>query len=566
MEPQPAGSLRMTSDLGAYQPVIASALAEMIDHEVGRRIWDLDHTVWQPRPDQIDNRLGWLSAPASYRSRADDIAALATGLLADDIQDVLLIGMGGSSLAPAVFAQVFAGAGDARLSVLDSTHPEAVLAKADAIDPERTLCIVATKSGTTVETMSLARFFFNRFAGGLGRRQAGKRFVAITDPGSPLQAAAEKLRFREVVLNEPDIGGRYSVLSSFGLLPAALVGVDIGELLERATEMVRSCGPSVSPVDNPGIRLGGIFGEMTRLKRNKVTFLVSPGIGSFAAWLEQLIAESTGKDGTGIVPVVHEPLGKAADYGDDRVFISLQLADDEPAPALLDELTALGHPAIRLRIRDRLDLGGQFFLWEMATAVSAHRLGINPFNQPDVESSKQFARQSVEQYASSGHLPGEVPSLRDGDMDVYGDVGARNASDAVRRFVARGRPGDYVAIQAFANPTPGTDSALANLRTAIRDLSGLATTCGYGPRYLHSTGQLHKGDRGRGLMLQLTTTPTRDAPVPDDFLSDDSSLSFGVLLAAQALGDRQALLSLKRRVLRVHLGADPEPAILSLCE
>jgi hypothetical protein len=303
---------------------------------------------------------------------------------------------------------------------------------------------------------------------------------------------------------------------------------------------------------------------MTRLGRDKLTFVIPDELRAFGDWVEQLVAESTGKDGTGIVPVVGEPLGSAEDYGDDRIFACLSLAgDDAHRPAAI-RLQAAGHPIVQLGLGDVHDLGGQFFLWEMATAVAAHRMGINPFNQPDVELAKQMARTSVDKYTRSGTLQSDLPSLRDGDLEVYGDVGAGSAREALRRFVGRGEPGDYLAVQAFLNPTAETDAALRNLRLAIRSWSGLATTVGYGPRFLHSTGQLHKGDRGRGLMLQLTADTRRDLPIPSDFLESDSVLTFGVLLAAQALGDRQALLSRDRRVLRLHLGTDPDAGIASL--
>ena len=451
---------------------------------------------------------------------------------------------------------------------MDSTDPGAVLACAERLDPARTLFIVATKSGTTVETLSFFKFFYNQVADALGADpsapstslragRAGEHFVAITDPGSKLADLAERYSFCATFLNDPNIGGRFSALSYFGLVPAALIGVDVDRLLDRVLAVARACKPGVAVEKNPAAWLGAILGELAQAGRDKVTFAISPASASFGDWVEQLIAESTGKEGQGILPVVGEPLGlqdvadKLHPYGYDRVFVHLRLDDpllSPPPPAEegddvpLSVLEAASHPVARLHLRDVYDLGGQFFLWEMTTAVAAHRLVINPFNQPNVEAAKVQARKMVAEYKEKGALPSVESSAL--------------TPETLNEFLTQSGPGDYVALQAYVQPTPETSAALAALRTRLRDRYRLATTVGYGPRFLHSTGQLHKGDAGNGLFIQFTADDPRDAPIPDEAGSPESSITFGVLKAAQALGDRRALLDAGRRVIRFHLGGD----------
>ena len=370
--------------------------------------------------------------------------------------------------------------------------------------------------------------------------------MAITDPGSRLADLAERYGFRATFLNDPNIGGRYSALSYFGLVPAALIGVDVPTLLDRAMTATCNSESCNCPVegDNNGAWLGAILGELTKAGRDKVTIIASPAtaITSFGDWVEQLIAESTGKEGRGILPVVGEPLGSPDVYGDDRLFVHLRLNDDETHDAAVQALEEAGHPVVRLRLGDRYDLGGQFFLWEMATAVAGHRLGINPFDQPNVEAAKMLVRNMVAEYTETGALPrGETTPL---------------TAEALNEFLAQAQPGDYITLQAYVQPTAETDAALLALRAWLRDRYRLATTVGYGPRFLHSTGQLHKGDAGHGLFIQFTADDPRDAPIPDQAGSPDSTMTFGVLKMAQALGDRQALLDAGRRVIRFHLEDD----------
>jgi glucose-6-phosphate isomerase/ActR/RegA family two-component response regulator len=680
---------RLTANLGVYQDSVDAALAEMKGQQIIERIWAHDHTVWKPDPTEITNRLGWLHIAEAMLENIPRLESLVEAARAAGYTHALLLGMGGSSLAPEVFRETF-GVKEGRLdlAVLDSTDPGAVLTCAERLDLSKTLFIVATKSGSTVETLSFFKFFYNQVSETVGADQAGAHFVAITDPGSKLADIAHRHGFRATFLNDPHIGGRYSALSYFGLLPAALVGVDVETLLHRAVAMARDCAVAE---DNDGGRLGAIMGELAQAGRDKATIIASPGIASFGNWVEQLVAESTGKEGKGILPVVGEPVGTPDVYDDDRLFIYPRLEDDDTHDAAVQALENAGHPVVRLRLNDLYDLGGQFFLWEMATAVAGHRLGINPFEQPNVEAAKVLARQMVAEYKEKGALPAEAPVLATGGIAVYRDmkawgsgkkkvvvvedepemadlvklilgrkgfelvgaVGGREGLETIRRvkpdlvlldlmmpdmdgwevyqqmkadeelkdipvvvvtakaqsidkvlglhmaepdnlagilsklhtprptgdtekahspgealneFLAQAGSGDYIALQAYIQPTTETDAALAALRIRLRDRFKLATTVGYGPRFLHSTGQLHKGDAGNGLFIQFTADDARDAPIPDEAGAPDSSISFGVLKMAQALGDRQALLNAGRRVIRFHLGDDVIGALKQLTE
>lgn len=550
---------RLQARLGPYQAMIDDALAGMQKNQVMDRIWAHDHTVWKPEPVEITNRLGWLHIAETMEEDVSRLEELAGDARAAGYTHALLLGMGGSSLAPQVLRTTFGVTeGYLDLAVLDSTDPGAVLAHAGHLDPRRTLFIVATKSGTTVETLSFFKFFYNRVANEVGADRAGEYFVAITDPGTRLVDLAQRLSFRAIFPNDPNIGGRYSALSYFGLVPATLAGMDVPLLLERAIATAAGCQPSIPTENNPAARLGAILGELAKAGRDKATFAISPAIASFGVWVEQLIAESTGKQGTGILPVVGEPLGPPQVYRDDRLFVHIRLEGDGTHEAPLAALEAAGHPLVRLNLHDPYDLGGQFFLWELATAVAGHRLGINPFDQPNVEAAKVLARRMVADYTEKGTLPSSES--------------APLTPEALHEFLAQARPGGpapgpgcgYIALQAYLQPTPETDAALAALRVRLRDRYRLATTVGYGPRFLHSTGQLHKGDAGRGLFVQFTADAARDVPIPNEPGAPDSSITFGVLKMAQALGDRQALLDARRPVIRFHLGSDVVSALESL--
>lgn len=532
--------------LGPYHAAVLTALARLEAQRVVPRIWSRDHMVWKPEPTEITNRLGWLEAPEDMAAKVGGIVELVTAARAAGYTDALLLGMGGSSLAAEVFRESVAPAQrPLRLTILDSTVPGAVLGCADRLDPAHTLYLVSTKSGGTVETISFFKFFYNQALAALGPAEAGRHFVAITDPGSGVARLAAHHGFRATLLNDPEIGGRNAALSYFGLLPAALAGVDLPRLLERARATAHDC--AALPAANPAAWLGTILGVLAQAGRDKMTLITSPEIASFGDWAEQLIAESTGKEGQGILPVVGEPVAPPNTYGPDRYFVHLRLEGDSGHDAAVEALAAAGFPVVHLALRDRYDIGRQFFLWEMANAVAGHLLGINPFDQPNVEAAKVQARNMVAAYTQTGTLPP--------------DSAAPATGETVRRFLEQARPGDYVAIQAYLQATPTTTAALQALRLALRDRLKLAVTVGYGPRFLHSTGQLHKGDAGNGLFVQLSAADARDAPIPDEAGRPEAALTFGVLKQAQAMGDRQALLDNGRRVMPIHLGGEVEEGI-----
>jgi glucose-6-phosphate isomerase len=539
------------------------ARAALRGSRVIERIRRKDYTLWKPAPEEIANRLGWLDSPRAMTKRIAEIEAVVDSVRAAGFTFALLMGMGGSSLAPEVFRRVFGAAdGFLDLAVLDSTDPGAVLDWTARLDIKRTLFIVSTKSGGTVETFSFLKYFYNLALDRLGAGEAGSRFIAITDPGSALADIAAAHRFRHIFLNDPEIGGRYSALSCFGLVPAALIGMDLKDFLKRAAaaeEREFADGEALAEAD--GFLLGALLGEMAKRGRDKLTFVFSPEIAPFGDWVEQLIAESTGKEGKGILPVVGEPLGPPETYGGDRLFVALRVGEDRTGEEALQKLAGAGHPVIDLRMADRRDLGGQCFLWEIATAVAGWRLAINPFDQPDVEAAKSLARKMIAEYREKGAMPPETPALKAAGISVYGDLPSDTPSAALARFLGQAEPGAYAAIQAYLRPCTETGAALERLRLQIRDAFGIAVTVGYGPRFLHSTGQLHKGDAGRGLFIQLTADDPRDAPIPDELGDPAAALTFGVLKTAQAFGDRQALVNAGRRVIRFHLDGDPAGGI-----
>ena len=546
------GGPTLTTHLGAAQATVDEGLHQLCRHNVIGRIWAADHTAWQPQPAEITNRLGWLHIADNMADKTPRLAAFVEGVAAAGFRHALLLGMGGSSLAPELFQKTLArsGAGPSLdLVVLDTTDADAVRAAEAAVDLAHTLVIVATKSGGTVETLSGFKQFYNRLLEVVGPERVGGHFVGITDPGSKIADMAARYGFRDLFLNDPDIGGRYSALSYFGLVPAALVGVDVPRLLERAAVAAANATPGHCDAiaDNHAALLGAILGRLALVGRDKVTFVTSPALASFGDWVEQLIAESTGKEGKGILPVVGEPPAPVESYGPDRLFVHLRLEGDASNDAFVAALAAAGHPVVTLRLADRYDIGGQFFLWEMATVVASHFLNINPFDQPNVEAAKIKAREVVADYAKAGRLPaGDFAALEPG---------------ALGKFLEAAKPGDYVAIQAYIQATPAADAALAALRQAIHLRTGLATTVGYGPRFLHSTGQLHKGDGGNGLFVQLVSDATEDVAIPDEAGAPASAMSFNVLKKAQALGDARALRAAHRRLIAFEVGTQPVAAI-----
>jgi transaldolase/glucose-6-phosphate isomerase len=548
-----------SAHLGALHATVDAALSEMKDQRTMERIWLNDYSVWKPDPAEIVNRLGWLHIADVMRHNIPRMQELVRDVHNAGYTRALVLGMGGSSLAPEVFAETFAvKEGHLALTVLDTTDPDAVLAQAEQHDPATTLFIVSTKSGGTAETLSLFKFMYNRAVDALGADKAGAHFVAITDPGSKLVQLAEQHGFRTTFLNDPNIGGRYSALSYFGLVPAALIGVDLEVLLQRATDAANSCRGCNCPKgsDNVPATLGAIMGELAKIGRDKVSFITSPSVEGFGDWVEQLIAESTGKEGKGILPVVREAVGKPNVYRNDRLFVYLRMAEDTTHDAAVEALEGAGHPVVHMDLKDLYDLGAQFFLWEMAVAVAGSRMNINVFDQPNVEAAKVLARKMLSEYEKVGKLPDLTPTLSAEGITVYWEKAVQSPIDALNALLEQARDGAYISLQAYVEPTVQAFAALSTLRTTLRDKTGMATTFGYGPRFLHSTGQLHKGDAGKGLFIQITSDFRHDAAIPDEAGASDSSVTFGVLKAAQALGDRQALLDGGRKVLRFHMGND----------
>ncbi len=547
-----AGRLIYSAELGPHREAVDTALGKIAEGRVVARIWEHDHTVWRQDPAEIANRLGWLEAPETMKEALGPIEELVDRVRADGYTHALLLGMGGSSLAPEVMRRTFGvKEGYLDLAVLDSTDPAAVLSHARRLDPSKTLFIVSSKSGTTVESLSFFKYFYNKVLEAAGAASAGDHFIAITDPGSKLARTAENLGFRKTFLNDPNIGGRFSALSYFGLVPAALIGADARRLLDRAATMARYCGGGPTPDEyNLASRLGAAMGALALAGRDKLTLIASRAPAGFGDWVEQLIAESTGKDGRGILPVVGEEPGPPEIYGDDRTFVQIKSKDDRSRDAAADALREAGHPVMVASLADEYDLGGQFFLWEMATAVAGYLLEVHPFDQPNVEEAKALAREMMSVFVERGALPDDEPAVLN--------------PATLEEFLSKAKRGDYIAIHAYLAPNPRTDSALNALRLKLRDKYRLATTVGYGPRFLHSTGQLHKGDAGRGLFVQFTSDDLADIPIPDEPGSDRSSVTFGVLKTFQAAGDRRALQQAGRRVIRFHLGRDVAEDILKL--
>lgn len=521
-----------TTSIGKYETHVRATLVKVSDAALVARIWKRDYTVWKPDPREVTNRLGWLDSANTMSANVSMLKSFASDVHEAGFRHVVLLGMGGSSLGAAILGHIFGNSSlYPRLIVLDSTLPESIQATVDSIDPALTLFLVSSKSGTTTEPLILYAFFRNLLEKELGKGKAGRHFVAITDGGTPLVKLAEEDGFRHIFLNPPDIGGRYSVLSYFGLVPAALIGMDIATLLDRAETMRRHCAADMPDYQNVGAWLGACMGTLALHGRDKLTLITSPSIAEFGLWAEQLIAESTGKEGKGIIPVSHEPIMEPDCYGDDRLFIYLRVVSDEnhAMDEVVDELISSGQPAIVLQLKDTYDIGAEFFRWEFATAVAGTILGIQPFNQPDVQKSKDITARLLKEFSISGQLP---------DLETTGSL-----ADLLSH-IAEGR---YLAVMAYLNQTSAIDMALEKLRRKVAETYRIATTLGYGPRLLHSTGQLYKGGKNTGLFFQLTVDHKGDLPVPG------KPYSFGTVASAQALGDFQALQAAGRTVVRVNL-------------
>jgi len=540
---------------------LKSALEDWRKEGKARRLWDGDAALWTNTDEA--QWLGWLTVAEAQLKDPGRLEAFADEVKRAGFTDAVLLGMGGSSLGPEVLAQTFgAGPGFPRLHVLDSTDPAQIRHLDSTIDIARTLFIVSSKSGSTLEPNIFKQYFWERAKAALGEADAAQHFIAITDPGSALEKSAQKEKFRTVFHGVPTIGGRYSVLSDFGMVPAAASGIAVRPFLERTAAMVRSCAASAPPVENPGIVLGAILGSAARLGRDKLTVIASPGIASLGAWLEQLLAESTGKLGRGIIPVDGEPVGAPAVYGNDRLFAYLRLAADQDSEheQAVAALEAAGHPVVRITVSDKMQLGQEFFRWEMATAVAGSVLGINPFDQPDVEAQKIKTRELTAAYEKTGKLPPEEPFFTADGIALYADPEnaaalkpqATSLAATLKAHLARVHAGDYVALLAYIERNPAHAEILQRLRRMIRDRSRAATCLGFGPRFLHSTGQAYKGGPNTGVFLQITRDDAEDLPVPGQ------RYSFGIVKAAQARGDFDVLAERGRRLLRVHLPADVE--------
>jgi len=554
--------------LGSCEQAFKSGLHALQDVEAARRIWARDGSLWKHEAEaaaEIEGRLGWLDLPTTMPLEVSRLKALATEVQAAGIQRVVLLGMGGSSLAAEVTRHVLGvSSGYPDLTVLDSTDPTQIRCVAQAGPLSRTLFIVASKSGTTIETQSLFAYFKDLLISEVGPERWAKHFVAITDAGTPLEDLARAGRFRALYLTPPDVGGRFSALSFFGLVPAAIIGVDLDRLLGRAKGMAWQCRGLAQPTENPGLVLGAILGELAHQPgepRDKMTLLASPDLSPFGAWAEQLIAESTGKEGVGIIPVEDERLSSIEHYGTDRLFVYLRLEEAENGinDARVSALVEDGHPVVVLRLSDLYDLGAEFFRWEFATAVAGQRLGINPFNQPNVESAKAQARTALECYRQSHSLPQEPVVVSQGILSVYGrNLHTSGVTGHLKAFLTEATQGDYVALTAYVARRSTNHALLQSMRRNISDALRLATTVGFGPRFLHSTGQLHKGGANKGLFLQITQHDTDDLPIPGQ------PYGFGVLKQAQALGDLKALRRGGRRVMGVNIGTDVQTGLQAL--
>jgi transaldolase / glucose-6-phosphate isomerase len=534
-----------------------------------RRLWQRDATLWTG--DDEAKWLGWLDIVEEQLAEHEQLQRLAKEVQARGFEHVLLLGMGGSSLCPEVLGMTFGRIPRfPMLHVLDSTDPAQVKWNEQQIDIPKTLFIVASKSGSTLEPNIFKQYFFERTRQAVGASQAGSHFMAITDPGSKMQQVAESDHFLHTFFGRPSIGGRYSALSNFGMVPATVMGLNTKKFLDHAAEMVQACSADVPVAENPGALLGVVLGTAAKTGRDKVTLITSPGISDLGAWLEQLLAESTGKIGKGIIPVDRERLAAPEIYGNDRVFVyvRLQSGADADQDAKVAAIEKAGHPVVRLAMSDIYELGAEFFRWEIATAVAGSIIGINAFNQPDVEASKVVTRNLTSEYEKTGSLPAEKPVLEDAGIKLFTDEInavelAKSASEKtltgyLKAHLARIKPGDYFAVLAYVQMNAEHERALQAVRHAVRDKKGVATCLGFGPRFLHSTGQAYKGGPNTGVFLQITCDDSIELPVPGQ------KYTFGIVKAAQARGDFQVLAERGRRALRIHLGSDVKAGLATL--
>ncbi len=535
-------------------------------NEKVRRLWQSDASLWTGTDE--NKWLGWLGITQEQVAHLNALQEISADVKKAGFQHALLLGMGGSSLCPEVLRLTFGKiAGYPELHVLDSTDPAQIQAIEQKLDLSSTLCIVSSKSGSTLEPNIYKQYFFDRIKQKVGESEVGKRFIAVTDPGSKMQSVAEKDKFRKIFMGVPSIGGRYSALSNFGMVPAAVMGIDVSKFLNSTAEMVKACGAGSAADVNPGVILGTILGVAANHGRDKLTIVTSPEIFDLGAWLEQLIAESTGKVGKGIIPVDREPLGKPDIYGNDRVFAYLRLESghNKSQDAAIQAIEAAGHPVVRIAVDDIYNLGQEFFRWEIATAVAGSIIGINAFNQPDVEASKIETKKLTSEYEANGKLPPETPFLEVDGIKLYADEknvsllkGKKKLSEALSAHLARVNANDYFGVLGYITMNDANEKALQGIRLAVRDKKHVATVLGFGPRFLHSTGQAYKGGPNSGVFLQITCDDAVDLPVPGQ------KYTFGIVKAAQARGDFAVLSERGRRALRVHLGKDVSAGLAAL--
>ena len=546
-------------------PVVAS-LEDWKKNNKVARLWQKDASLWSGTDE--NNWLGWLAITEEQLAHIEALKQIAVNVKKAGFKHALLLGMGGSSLCPEVLRLTFGKIkGFPELHVLDSTDPAQIRAIEAKVNLKSTICIVSSKSGSTLEPNIYKQYFFERVKAKVGEKEVGNRFIAITDPGSKMQQVAEGDKFRKIFMGVPSIGGRYSAISNFGMVPAAVMGVGVAKFLKNTEEMVKACGASAAADSNPGVILGTILGIAAKQGRDKLTIIASPGISDLGAWLEQLIAESTGKIGRGIIPVDRERLAKPATYGNDRVFAYLRLASqpNKAQDAAVAALERAGHPVVRITLPSTYNLGQEFFRWEIATAVTCSILGINAFNQPDVEASKIETKKLTSQYETTGSLPPESPFFEEQGIKLFADEkntaalkGGAKLADVLHAHLSRLGAGDYFGVLGYITMNSANEKILQGIRHAVRDKKKVATVLGFGPRFLHSTGQAYKGGPNSGVFLQITCDDAKDLSVPGQ------KFTFGIVKAAQARGDFAVLAERGRRALRVHLGKNLKSGLAAL--
>ncbi len=553
---------------GPLSGAVAASIEDWKRNNKVARLWQKDASLWTGTDES--NWLGWLNITQEQLAHIDALKQIAADVKKAKFKHALLLGMGGSSLCPEVLRMTFGKIkGFPELHVLDSTDPAQIGAIEAKVDLKSTICIVSSKSGSTLEPNIYKQYFFERVKAKVGEKEAGNRFIAITDPGSKMQQVAEADKFRKIFFGVPSIGGRYSALSNFGMVPATIMGLDVAKFLKNTEEMVKACGASAAADSNPGVILGNILGVAANHGRDKLTIIASPGIFDLGAWLEQLIAESTGKIGKGIIPVDRERLAKPAAYGNDRVFAYLRLASkpSKAQDAAVASLEKAGHPVVRITLPNIYNLGQEIFRWEIATAVAGSIIGINAFNQPDVEASKIETKKLTSQYEATGSLPPESPFFEDLGIKLFADEkntaalnGGAKLADVLKTHLARAGAGDYFAVLGYITMNSVNETTLQGIRHAVRDKKKVATVLGFGPRFLHSTGQAYKGGPNSGVFLQITCDDAKDLPVPGQ------KYTFGIVKAAQARGDFAVLAERGRRALRVHLGKNLKSGLAALAK